>query len=146
MNVYFDTSCLGRPFDNQSISRNAVEREAMVTMLEMVERGEFSLTISDVVVDEISRTPDELRRQQLSDVAALATAVVPVNREVSERGAQLQRRGFTSFDALHIAAAEMARVTYLCTADDRLKKQAAKQPDLKLRVVSVLELFQELKS
>ena len=145
MNVYFDTSCLGRPFDDQSISRNANEREAILTMLEMVERGELTLTISDFVSDEIADTPDELRRQQLQDVAALSTTVVAATDKIRDRGAELQRLGLKPFDALHIAAAESARVDRLCTADDRLKRRAARQLDLKVRVVSILELFLELK-
>jgi predicted nucleic acid-binding protein len=145
MNVYFDTSCFGRPFDDPSISRNDDEGKAILTMLEMVERGELSLTISDVVLDEIGETPDEVRLQQLLDAAGLANDVASLSKQIRERGAELERRGFKPFDALHIAAAEAARVDYLCTADDRLRKRASKLPEIKVRVVSVSELLEELR-
>ena len=74
------------------------------------------------------------------------SVVVPLTNEVHNRGADLQRRGFKPFDALHLAAAESAGVDRLCTGDDRMRKRAARQPDLNLRVVSILELFQELQS
>ena len=118
MNVYFDTSCFGRPFDDRTIVRNAVEREAILAILERVERGELSLTISDVVVNEITRTPDEARREKLEELAVLASVVIHVTDEIRNRGAELLERGFRAFDALHIAAAESADVDYLCTADD----------------------------
>jgi predicted nucleic acid-binding protein len=145
MNVYFDTSCFGRPFDDPSISRNDDEGKAILTMLEMVERGELSLTISDVVLDEIGETPDEVRLQQLLDAAGLANDVASLSKRIRERGTELERRGFKPFDALHIAAAEAARVDYLCTADDRLRKRASKLPEIKVRVVSVSELLEELR-
>jgi len=146
MNVYFDTSCLGRPFDDLSIARNDAETKAILAMLEMVQRGKLSLTISDVVLREIAATPQDLRRQQLIDIAGLANYVIRVSGKIRERGLELQRRGFKAFDALHVAVAEEAHVDRFCTADDRLRRRAAKQSDLNVRVVSVLELFKELQS
>ncbi len=145
MNVYFDTSCFGRPFDDPSISRNDDEGKAILAMLEMVERGELSLTVSDVVFEEIGQTPDDTLRQQLSDVAGLANDIISVSKRIRERGIGLQRLGFKPFDALHIAAAEAARVDYLCTADDRFRKRASKLPDIRVRVVSITELHEELR-
>jgi predicted nucleic acid-binding protein len=123
-----------------------VEGEAILAILEMAERGELSVVVSEIVAIEVGRTPDDLRRQQLEDVATLATDVVPLTNEVHNRGAELQRRGFKLFDALHLAAAESAGIDCLCTGDDRLRKRAARQRDLKVRVVSILELLQELES
>jgi rRNA-processing protein FCF1 len=144
MNVYFDTSCFGRPFDDPSISRNDEEGQAIITMLEMAEQNEFSLAISEAVLDEIGETPDEIRRQQLSDAAGLASNVINVSKRIRERGLELEKLGFKSLDSLHIAAAEAARVDYLCTADDRMRKRAWKSPAIKVRVVSILELLKEL--
>ena len=47
-------------------------------------------------------------------------------------------------DALHLACAEAASVRYFCTCDDRLLKRAKGIADLRVNVVSPLELVEEL--
>jgi rRNA-processing protein FCF1 len=144
MRVYFDTSCLCRPLDDRAIPRNAVEREAILAILQMARRGEIALIISQAVLQEIEETPDDARRGKLKAIAATFHDVLPVSEEVLRRGSNLQISGFKGFDALHIAVAESAGVDFLCTADDRLKKRSATQAGIRVRVVTPLELFEEL--
>jgi predicted nucleic acid-binding protein len=144
MKVYFDTCCLGRPFDDRSVPRTAVEREAIIVMFEMIPRRELELVISDVVLDESRRTPDEDRRTKLESLVGAANSIVSLSSEIISRGIELAQRGFRAYDALHLASAEAVGVDCVCTCDDRFRKKCLSQNDLRTRVVSVLELFQEL--
>ena len=144
MQVYFDTSCLSRPLDDCSIPRNEVERAALLEMFEMARRGEIDVIISDVVLDEIRKTPNEERREMLEELLSIASTTVQLTDKMVQRGIELQAIGFRAFDALHLAAAEAAGVDWLCTADDRFKKKSQKEKNLKVGVVLPLELFQEL--
>ena len=52
--------------------------------------------------------------------------------------------GLRHLDALHLAAAEAEAVDYFCTCDDRFFKKAKARTDIAVRVVSPLELAQEV--
>jgi predicted nucleic acid-binding protein len=67
-----------------------------------------------------------------------------VSDGIAERAKILEERGFKAFDALHIACAESSGVDYFVTCDDRLLKKARRQTDLTLKVVSPLELSNEV--
>ncbi|MCS7222906.1 MAG: PIN domain-containing protein, partial [Anaerolineae bacterium] len=54
--------------------------------------------------------------------------------------------GIKPLDALHLALAETGRVDYFCTCDDRLRKQVQRIEDLAVRVVSPIELIQEIET
>ncbi|MEJ7590176.1 MAG: hypothetical protein WKF77_01370 [Planctomycetaceae bacterium] len=54
-----------------------------------------------------------------------------------------ETRAFKAFDALHIASAEVGHVDYFCSCDDRLVKRALGQQDLKVKVVSPLDLVKD---
>jgi predicted nucleic acid-binding protein len=146
MRVYFDTSCLGRPIDNRAVPRNAVEREAILAMFAMARRDELTLVISEAVMVEIDQTPDMIRRGKLQAIARVFQTVLPLSDETVRRGAELQRQRFKAFDALHIAVAEAAGLDRLCTGDDRLKTRCKSRSDIRVRVVSPIELYQELQA
>jgi len=78
--------------------------------------------------------------------AILEKAVQPitVTEHVQRRAKVLESHGFTAFDALHVAAAEAGKVDYLCSCDDRLLKKSRRHTDLTVKVVSPLELANEL--
>jgi len=113
-------------------------------MFTMAKRGELTLVISEAVLAEIEQTFDEVRRMKLQAIVRVIRTVLPLSDENVRRGIDLQQRGFKAFDALHVAVAEAAGVDRLCTGDDRLRKRCQKQSDLGVRVVSPVELFQEL--
>jgi predicted nucleic acid-binding protein len=146
MRVYFDTSCLCRPIDDRSISRNSVERLAIIEMFAMAQRGELTLLVSEVVVSEIRQTKNQLRRRKLDALLRVFPTVLPLSDKAVQRGSELLHRGFKTFDALHVAVAEAAGVDRLCTGDDRLRRRCHNQPDIQVHVVSPIQLYQELQS
>ena len=80
----------------------------------------------------------------VSSILEQSQIVIAVNAEIEVRAKDLEQRGFKAFDALHIASAESGAVDYFCTCDDRVLKKARQQTDLAVKVVSPLELANEV--
>lgn len=70
--------------------------------------------------------------------------VTELNDQIGTRALALESRGFKAFDALHIACAEFSMADFFCTCDDRILGKAKQQSDMSVKVVSPLELAQEL--
>jgi len=62
MKVYLDTCCLQRPLDDRSHIRIAVEAEAVLGILKLIEINKIELISSEPLVYEISNIPDKIRR------------------------------------------------------------------------------------
>jgi predicted nucleic acid-binding protein len=144
MRIYFDTCSLNRPLDQRSQIRVAFEAEAVLGILALCEMGTETLVSSEILVLENARNPQPNRRAFVAAILESATDVVMVSNEIGLRAKALETRGFGAFDALHLACAEAGGVDYLCTCDDRLFKKARAQADLTVKVVSPLELANEV--
>ena len=144
MKVYLDTCTLHRPLDGKSQPRIALEAEAVLAILGLCEQGTVSLVSSDVLVFEVDRNPHPQRKAYVSEVMARASTVIRLDDRVERRAKELEGRGLKALDALHLAAAEAEQVDYFCTCDDRFLKRAKAQPDVTTKVVSPLELAQEI--
>jgi len=144
MHIYFDTCSLNRPLDDKAQLRVALEAEAILGLMSLCDEGKHELVSSEVLVLENARSPVPKRREFVMGVLESATVLIEIDEQVGNRAKQLESRGFKAFDALHIACAESGTVDYLCTCDDRLLKKAKRQADLAVKVVSPLELSQEL--
>lgn len=144
MRLYFDTCSLHRPLDDKAQLRVALESEAILGLLSMCEDGMHSFCSSDILQLENDRNPQAKRKEFADGILDKASETIEIDDEIGSRAKELEKRGFKAFDALHIASAESGKVDYLCTCDDRLLKKARRQTDLKVKVVSPLELAQEL--
>ncbi|MEX2174448.1 MAG: PIN domain-containing protein [Pirellulaceae bacterium] len=144
MKIYFDNCSLHRPFDNKAQLRVALEAEAVLGVLAVCEAGKAILVSSEVLRLENERDPQPQGRAFVSSTLDQATALVTVNEDIRNRAQELKRRGFKAFDALHVACAEAGEVDYFCTCDDRLLKKSRGQSDLLVKVVSPLELANEI--
>lgn len=124
--------------------RIALEAEAVLAILAMCEAGSVSLVSSDVLTFEVDRNPHPQRKAYVSEIIIRAPVVVALSDTIEQRAKVLESRGFKALDALHLAFAEAEQVDYFCTCDDRLLKRAKAQPDLAIKVISPLELAQEI--
>ena len=122
MKLYLDTSALKRPFDDQTQPRIALETEAIVTVLAMIQSGEATLLSSAVLEYENSRNPQPERRRWTSRLLQLAAAQ-PLTAAIQQRAIRLEHEGLRALDALHAACAEAAEADYLPTCDDRLPRR-----------------------
>jgi predicted nucleic acid-binding protein len=144
LKVYLDTCSLNRPLDDKAQMRVALEAEAVLGVLTRIEEGAVALVVSDVLTLETQRSSQPERRAFVESVLEGATEFVSLDDTVRDRGKELEKRGFRAFDALHLASAESSRADFFCTCDDGVLKKAAKQKDLRVRVVSPLQLAEEV--
>ena len=133
MKLYLDVCCWNRPFDDQSQNRVRLEAEAVLSILELAQADEVEIISSDIIGDELSEMPDRERREKVELLLALAAARTALTPAIEERAVELQKQSISSFDALHLAAAESARSDYFLTTDDDLLRKA-KRAGLKVRV------------
>lgn len=144
MKIYFDTCSLHRPLDNKAQLRVALEAEAVLGILAKCESGQIALISSEVLSLEVDQNPQPQGKAYVVSVLQNASEVVVVSEEVRKRAKILESRGFRAYDALHVASAEAGRVDFFCTCDDRVLKKSRQQTDLTVRVVSPLELANEV--
>ena len=115
MRVYLDCCCYNRLFDSLEQPRVKLEAEAVHQIL----ASTHHVISSGVLNEEVAQTPDPGRRLRLAARLARAGETVAISEAVTLRGAELQRLGFKSVDALHLAAAEAGGADWLLTTDDR---------------------------
>jgi len=142
MKLYLDVCAIQRPLDTPSHLRIAIEAEAVLGILALCENGQVEIVSSDALVYEVRRNPHPVRREYALAVLELAKEHVVITKEVEERANRLVEEGFKPLDALHLALAE--KVDYFCTSDDKLLKRAKRLGNLGVKVVTPVELAEEL--
>ena len=145
MKIYLDNCSLQRPLDDQTHERIELESKEIIRMLSLCESGSLTLVSSEVLQIEINRISDLERREASLEILRIAGETIAVTSEIKERARELGQYGLKTFDALHLASAEAAKADYFCTADDKfLKKAKTAQDNLRIKVVSPLELMEEI--
>jgi len=140
-----DACCLNRLTDDQSQLRVREEAEAIEHILGMVRQGRAAWVSSTILDLEISRNPDQERRNDVNSLLVLASEVVRPKTENADRAAELQKLGISSFDALHLACAERGEVDVFLTTDDGLLSRARRHGTaLRVRAENPLSWYQEL--
>ena len=144
MKVYFDVCCLNRPFDDQSQDKIHLEAEAILTILKYIDTGAWNSVSSDTVIYEINNTKDEERRDRLLSINDRAQTHITVNEDILKRTVVIKEMNFTTYDAMHIACAEVAKVDIFLSTDKGLTNKAlANKNDLKVKIDNPLSWIQE---
>jgi predicted nucleic acid-binding protein len=60
---------------------------------------------------------------------------------IIERALELEKKGITGMDALHVACAEEAEADYFVSCDDVLVKRLGRVEDLKVLAAGLLEFI-----
>lgn len=118
MRIYFDVSCLNRPFDDQSQPRIRLESEAVIVILEAIDAGRWRHVSSRMAAVEIAAIPDEIRRKRVLQL--LPEAINEVTPGILRHAETLTAAGLGAADAVHVAAAQALGADVLLTCDDRL--------------------------
>lgn len=125
--IYLDVCCLNRFFDDQTQERIRLEAEALMLILNRCQTGEWHLLGSKAIDDELKRTSDVDRKQQMQLWVARANIKVSLTEQIKFRARELTALGFKDYDALHIACAELGKADILLTTDDRMLRLAARR-------------------
>ena len=142
--IYLDSCSIQRPLDSKSQLRVRLEAEAVLGILSLVETDQIDLVASEVLLFETNRNSNQVRQEYGQEVISKAKSFVHVSAKVERRSKQFHKFGLQPVDAVHLASAEEAKADYLCTCDDDLLKKTKKIQGLKTKVVSPLELVEEI--
>jgi hypothetical protein len=144
MNIYLDTCCLNRPFDDQRQERIRIETEAVVIILERLSRKEWTWIGSQVLKIEIDRMPDAVRQSKLNKIIRFIGHSVEIGQKEIDRARELEKLGFIGFDAVHLACAESGGADIFLSTDDRLMKRAMRfSKKLKVKIMNPLDWLRE---
>jgi hypothetical protein len=130
--MYLDACCLNRPFDDQIQSRIYVETQAIMTILSQCQcqSGTWKLINSSALISELNQTPDLEKLQNVKKLLLIAKIKVINSAFIENRTAELEKLGFSSYDANHIASAERSQADIFLTTDDRLFKKYQRNSQL----------------
>jgi len=126
MKIYLDACCLNRPFDDQRQARVRLEAEAISLILQKLHQREWEWIGSDVLVYELGQTEDVERKERLLLLAGQSHQVVAMTEKILTQAEKLVASGFDSYDAIHLASAENAKVDVFLTTDDNMQKIASR--------------------
>lgn len=118
--IYLDNCCLNRPYDDLRDDAVRLESEAVLAIIDRCETGNWSFFGSDVLLDEISQTTNFRRKQKIRLLYQSASQNIDLTEEILARAQELERFGIKSYDALHLASAELGNADVFLTTDRRL--------------------------
>jgi predicted nucleic acid-binding protein len=137
LNIYLDTCCYNRPFDDLSQGIVRLEAEAKRYVQSLIKYSMINLTYSYISLYEIENNPYEYRKRHILDFLSNASVYVDELKrdDVRKIGFDIMKAGVKSFDALHIACAILANCDYFLTTDKRLLKYKTDE----IRIVNVFD-------
>ncbi len=144
MEIYLDTCSLQRPLDDRTNPRNNVEAEAILTVLGIIERHDITLVSPEALDFEISKIPDEDRRNKVYEVLDISAKYIKINNEIENKAREYIQQGIKPMDALHLSSAVINEIDYFCTTDDGFLKKARSSDTGNTGVLSPLELIVEV--
>lgn len=144
MKVYLDACSLQRPLDSRNQIRVALEAEAILGVLKLYETGQVELLSSEALTFETARIQNAIRQEYSWQILSRAKWFVSLDDQIELRAKEFLAYNIKPLDALHLAMAEAGQADFFCSCDDRLLKKAKKIKDLRTRVVSPIELIDEV--
>ena len=145
LRIYLDVCCLNRPFDDQRQDRIRLEAEAVLLILGHCETGAWQWISSAIVEEEVNNTPSHERRARVRSMLRGVHGTVALTDAAVRRAQALKVMGFRTYDALHLACAEEARVDVFLTTDDRVFRVATRDTEqLRVRVANPLDWLLEV--
>ena len=136
---------MNRLFDDQRQERIRLEAEAVLLILGHCEAGTWQWLSSAVVEEEVDNTPSHERRSRVRTMLSGAHSTIMLTASAVTRAKALQAMGFRTYDALHFACAEQARVDVFLTTDDRVFRIATRHAvQLQVRVTNPLAWLLEV--
>jgi len=145
MKIYLDTCCLNRPFDDQAQERIRLETESVMIILSRLQRKEWTWLGSQALEIEIDRAPDADQKSRLKRIIGFVRDVVVIGQKELDRASELEKLGFSGFDAVHLACAESGSADVFLSTDDRLLKRVKRHArKIRVKVSNPLDWLKEM--
>jgi len=144
MRIYLDVCAIQRPFDDAIQQQILDETEALHKIVKLIEQNAIALVGSFALEYENAANEDEGKREFTEMVLLLARERVKPSPAVERRTSTFKALGMDTWDATHLAAAVEAGVDFFCTCDKKLLRRARKADTGLTRVVTLLELIEEV--
>ena len=144
MRVYLDLCCLKRPFDLQEQPVIRLQTEAILSILAL-SSDTVELLRSPALVLENSLNPNQARREAVALWLFEGAAVAPNETDLAVRIDELTAKGFKSFDAFHLASAELTGADAFLTVDLQILRLASRVAgELHIRVTDPVHFVEEV--
>jgi len=124
LKIYLDSCCLSRPYDDLSDDAVRLESEAVMTIIARCEQGSWNICGSDVLIDEIDRISDRVKKDKVLALYTSTTEQVDLCEHIIRRARELMALRVKPFDALHLASAEYVNADVFLSTDKRLVNAA----------------------
>lgn len=144
MKIYLDTCCLQRPLDDKNQVRIAVEAEAVLSIIKLVEKNKIELISSEPLLYEISNIPDRIRRNYGLYILNKSFNFIKLNYKIEKLAKEFMKYGIDPLDALHLASAEASLSDFFCTTDDKLLKKTKTIKNLNVKTIDPIDLIKEI--
>jgi tRNA nucleotidyltransferase/poly(A) polymerase len=89
--IYLDVCCLNRPFDSWEQDRIRMEGEAILSILEQVNKKELELISSEAVLVELEKMTNHSKRENILKILSTANLVVEIDDEIELRSQQIEK-------------------------------------------------------
>jgi hypothetical protein len=142
--VYLDLCCLKRPFDLQEQAIIRLQTEAVLSILALPPET-VELVQSPALVLENSLNSNPARREAVALWLSEAVAVAPDETALAVRIDELIAKGFKSFDAFHLASAELSGANVFLTVDIQALRLASRVAgELRIPVNDPVHFLEEI--
>lgn len=145
--IYFDTNVYGRPFDDLSIPKNALEAEAARILFSRIRQEEKLVLLgSDILKLEIQKIKDIQKKFWVSPLITLCDKWIEENEKVKELATEiLSKTKLLPRDSIHLACAILGRAQYFLTFDnDFLKKSGLIEVKYKVKVIHPVDFLKSI--
>jgi predicted nucleic acid-binding protein len=146
MLIYLDTCCIQRPFDDRSQIRIALETETVLRIIQLVEQSDLDLLSSETLLLETEQNPHPRRHRFAISVLSLASHFAETDSKVERRARRYEETGIHPFDAVHLASAVEYEADVFCTTDDQLLRRGKETETKSTRVLTPIELTEDIES
>lgn len=141
--VYLDNCCYSRLFDDRSIIKNYLEREAVILIMEKAFSLDIEIIGSQALAIELMRNKDVPKRNDIVGIyEGIIIKEIKAEDWVLQRAEEIRKlSNIRLFDSIHLAIAEQY-ADVLVTTDIKFLN-AAKRLNIKVAVKNPIEFILE---
>ena len=122
--VYLDNCAYNRPFDDKEQLSICMEADAKLYIQENIRKGIYELAWSYMNEFENNENPYSDKREAIGIWENIAIYVCSPDKEILEKGRQIQKVLTSPKDSLNLACAIESKCQYFITTDKALIKKA----------------------